>query len=109
MYTIKSRLLWLVTISILSFFSCSKNSDGFKKDLQVFKERGWSGLTDYDFKIDERGTYQTGNDSNIFLRAVEKEKCLLDPRTIFIPLRSATLAIISPSREGLTKAAKGKG
>lgn len=71
-YTIKSRLLWLAIISIL-MFSCSGNSEGFKKDLQIFKERGWSNLTDYNFKIDERGTYRTGNGSNIFLRAVDKD------------------------------------
>jgi len=72
-YIIRLSLLWLAIISALSLFSCSENNEEFKKDLQIFKERGWSDITDYNFKIDEKGTYHTGNDLNVFLRAVKKD------------------------------------
>jgi len=72
MYSIKLKLLCTAIISVI-FFSCSKNRIHFKKDLQFFEESGWKDMSSYDFKINERGTYRSGTDINIFLRAVNKD------------------------------------
>ena len=76
-FTIKLEKIYLVIISISILISCSDNNIKFKKDLQFFEESGWKGISNYDFKINERGTYGSGTDINIFLKAVSLDTTII--------------------------------
>ncbi len=66
------KIICLVITSVL-IFSCSGRTINIEKDIDFFIDMGWQKLSNYKFEIDNKGSYESGNDSNIYLKATRND------------------------------------